>query len=67
MTAARSIGAGRFAFLFRHILPNCLSPLIVQITLVIGLASNLFTSIFVSKTIFEVELANRRQATTLSI
>ena len=37
------------------------------LTLVIGLASNLFTSIFVSKTIFEVELANRRQATTLSI
>ena len=37
------------------------------LTLVIGLASNLFTSIFVSKTIFEVELANRRQAVTLSI
>ena len=37
------------------------------LTLVIGLASNLFTSIFVSKTIFEVELANRRQAATLSI
>jgi preprotein translocase subunit SecD len=37
------------------------------LTLVIGLASNLFTSIFVSKTIFEVELANRGQVATLSI
>jgi preprotein translocase subunit SecD len=37
------------------------------LTLSIGLASNLFTSIFVSKTIFEVELANRRQIATLSI
>src|SRR3989449_2503824 len=32
------------------------------LTLVIGLASNLFTSIFVSKTIFEVELASRRRS-----
>jgi peptide/nickel transport system permease protein len=38
VTAARSIGAGRMSVMFRHILPNCLSPLIVQITLVIGLA-----------------------------
>ncbi len=37
------------------------------VTLFFGLISNLFTSIFVSKTLFEVELANRRQATTLSI
>jgi preprotein translocase subunit SecD len=37
------------------------------ITLVIGLISNLFTSIFVSKTLFEVELAGRGQAATLSI
>jgi ABC-type dipeptide/oligopeptide/nickel transport system permease subunit len=36
--AARSIGASRIALMFRHILPNCLSPLIVQVTLVIGLA-----------------------------
>jgi len=36
-------------------------------TLSIGLASNLFTSIFVSKTFFEMELAQRRNATTLSI
>ena len=26
------------AVMFRHILPNCLSPLIIQVTLVIGLA-----------------------------
>jgi ABC-type dipeptide/oligopeptide/nickel transport system permease subunit len=38
VVAARSIGAGRMAVMFRHILPNCLSPLIVQVTLVIGLA-----------------------------
>ncbi len=36
--AARAIGAGQNAVMFRHILPNCLSPLIVQVTLVIGLA-----------------------------
>lgn len=38
VTAARSIGANQLALMFRHILPNCLSPLIVQVTLVIGLA-----------------------------
>jgi ABC-type dipeptide/oligopeptide/nickel transport system permease subunit len=38
VTAARSVGAGNAALMFRHILPNCLSPLIVQVTLVIGLA-----------------------------
>jgi peptide/nickel transport system permease protein len=38
VTAARSIGASRTAVMFKHILPNCLSPLIVQVTLVIGLA-----------------------------
>jgi preprotein translocase subunit SecD len=40
-------------------------------TLIIGLASNLFTSIFVSKTLFELELSRRspdqRQVSTLSI
>jgi preprotein translocase subunit SecD len=36
-------------------------------TLSIGLITNLFTSIFVSKTIFEMELASRRQMTRLSI
>ena len=38
VVAARSIGASRTAVMFRHILPNCLSPLIIQVTLVIGLA-----------------------------
>ena len=36
------------------------------VTLFLGLVSNLFTSIFVSKTLFELALG-RRQATTLSI
>jgi ABC-type dipeptide/oligopeptide/nickel transport system permease subunit len=38
VTAARAIGANKTAVMFRHILPNCVSPLIVQVTLVIGLA-----------------------------
>jgi ABC-type dipeptide/oligopeptide/nickel transport system permease subunit len=38
VTAARSVGAGNATLMFRHILPNCVSPLIVQVTLVIGLA-----------------------------
>jgi preprotein translocase subunit SecD len=37
------------------------------VTLFIGLISNLFTSIFVSKTLFEIALARRHQAVTLSI
>jgi preprotein translocase subunit SecD len=37
------------------------------VTLSIGLVSNLFTSIFVSKTLFEFELSKRRQMTALSI
>jgi preprotein translocase subunit SecD len=37
------------------------------ITLVIGLISNLFTSIFVSKTLFELEFERRQQVATLSI
>ena len=36
-------------------------------TLALGLASNLFTSIFVSKTLFELELSTRGQGATLSI
>lgn len=36
-------------------------------TLILGLVSNLFTATFVSKTLFELELAGRGQATTLSI
>jgi preprotein translocase subunit SecD len=37
------------------------------VTLSIGLISNLFTSIFVSKTLFELALARRHQVATLSI
>ena len=37
------------------------------VTLALGLASNLFTSIFVSKTLFEIVLSGRRQVATLSI
>ena len=36
-------------------------------TLVVGLLSNLFTSTFVSKTLFELALARRHQVATLSI
>jgi preprotein translocase subunit SecD len=37
------------------------------VTLSVGLLSNIFTSTFVSKTLFEMVLANRRQVATLSI
>jgi preprotein translocase subunit SecD len=37
------------------------------VTLALGLASNLFTSIFVSKTLFELELSGRGHGATLSI
>jgi preprotein translocase subunit SecD len=37
------------------------------VTLVIGLAANLFTAVFVSKTIFDWELSGRRRLETLSI
>jgi preprotein translocase subunit SecD len=37
------------------------------VTLFIGLVSNLFTSIFVSKTLFELALARRQQVAALSI
>lgn len=37
------------------------------VTLSIGLLSNIFTSTFVSKTLFELVLANRRQVAALSI
>jgi preprotein translocase subunit SecD len=37
------------------------------VTLFIGLISNLFTSIFVSKTLFEMVLSRRQQVATLSI
>jgi preprotein translocase subunit SecD len=37
------------------------------VTLVIGLAANVFTAVFVSKTIFDFELSGKRQVTALSI
>jgi preprotein translocase subunit SecD len=37
------------------------------VTLVIGLMANLFTAVFVSKTIFDYEMAARKQVTALSI
>jgi preprotein translocase subunit SecD len=37
------------------------------VTLFVGLVSNLFTSIFVSKTLFELALGRRQQVATLSI
>jgi preprotein translocase subunit SecD len=37
------------------------------VTLVIGLVANVFTAVFVSRTIFEYELSGRRQLQTLSI
>jgi preprotein translocase subunit SecD len=37
------------------------------VTLVIGLLANVFTAVFVSKTIFDYELSGKRQVTALSI
>jgi preprotein translocase subunit SecD len=37
------------------------------LTLVIGLAANVFTAVFVSRTIFDWELSGRKQVTVLSI
>ncbi len=37
------------------------------VTLFLGLVSNIFTSVFVSKTLFELALSRRRQVATLSI
>jgi peptide/nickel transport system permease protein len=36
--AERSMGAKKARIMFRHILPNCLSPLIVQMTMMMGVA-----------------------------
>ena len=36
--AGRSMGGTRAHIMFRHILPNCISPLIVQMTMMMGLA-----------------------------
>ena len=37
------------------------------VTLVIGLVSNMFTAVFVSRTLFELELSRKERAETLSI
>ncbi|OYW05035.1 MAG: hypothetical protein B7Z61_07680, partial [Acidobacteria bacterium 37-71-11] len=37
------------------------------VTLIVGLLISMFTSVFVSRTIFETELSRRAQAKTLSI
>jgi peptide/nickel transport system permease protein len=36
--AAHSVGVSHGGIMFRHILPNCISPLIVQMTMMMGLA-----------------------------
>jgi peptide/nickel transport system permease protein len=38
ITAQRSIGASNWRIMFRHILPNCFPPLIVQMTMMMGTA-----------------------------
>jgi ABC-type dipeptide/oligopeptide/nickel transport system permease subunit len=38
ITAELSMGAGRARVMFLHLLPNCMSPLIVQMTMMMGLA-----------------------------
>ncbi|MDE3077509.1 MAG: ABC transporter permease, partial [Chloroflexota bacterium] len=38
VTAARTIGVSNLRLMFRHVLPNCYSPLVVQATLGIGTA-----------------------------
>jgi peptide/nickel transport system permease protein len=36
VTAGRSIGASNLRIMFKHVFPNCLSPLIVMITMMLG-------------------------------
>jgi peptide/nickel transport system permease protein len=38
VTAGRAVGAGNWRIMFRHILPNCFPPLIVQMTMMMGTA-----------------------------
>ncbi|MBN9060119.1 MAG: ABC transporter permease, partial [Rhizobiales bacterium] len=38
ITAARCSGAGDAAIMFRHILPNAMTPVIVQISIALGMA-----------------------------
>lgn len=45
MEAARAIGVGKLRFLFRYLLPNTFSPLIVQATLDVGYAVLLASSL----------------------
>jgi peptide/nickel transport system permease protein len=33
----RSVGAGNWRIMFRHVLPNCLPPIIVQVSMMIGM------------------------------
>jgi ABC-type dipeptide/oligopeptide/nickel transport system permease subunit len=42
VTAALSVGVGQMRILFRHVLPNCLSPVIVQATM--GLAGAILSA-----------------------
>jgi oligopeptide transport system permease protein len=46
VTAARTLGAGNFRILLRHLLPNCIGPIIVTTTLQIP--SAIFTEAFLS-------------------
>ena len=36
MRAARALGAGPFRIVFRHMLPNCLAPVLVYATIALG-------------------------------
>ncbi len=38
VTAARAVGVSNLGLMFRHVLPNCYSPLVVQATLGVGTA-----------------------------
>lgn len=46
VTAARTLGAGNFRILLRHLIPNCIGPIIVTTTLQIPTA--IFTEAFLS-------------------
>ncbi len=60
-THATALISGAFLFMFGT------GPIRgFAVTLMLGLAANLFTSVFVSKTLFEFELS-RRQTPALSI
>ena len=48
-------------------MPAVVLAALAGMTLFIGLASNLFTATFVSKTLFELVLSRHRQVSTLSI